>query len=844
MKPSAPIHPESLLQHGPRLRALARRLVRDDHAADDLVQETWVRAVERGPASGGTPWQWLARVLRNLAFQDHRLDARRVERERAVARSESGGDERQRFGMHRELVEAIERLEEPYRQAILLRYFDALPPRKISARLGVPVKTVKTRLNRGLALLRAALDREYGGREQWLAAMLPLARMGAWPWNLAAPALTAGGTLKLAAAALVAGAGVYWVWPTSVPAPVRELAARTDESSSPGPGRLELLADASSAARVPSATTPAEKASSSRTATPAEATSPGAARSTAGIHARVLDPDGAGLPGVLVGFEGASEMVRSGAEGVFDLPSPDSTRTLLCRDERFATVLAADVDPGYPSSEYIVVVAPAVTLAGVVLSDGPEFPGPNVRVAIAVPLSFRGRFRAVLDRSPTVVWSTRTDEQGRFVLEGAPGLACARLEASDQFGNGSVPIPAGGSTTIEIAFEPNSHLSARVGRAGQTVQQIGEVRHAGGSLAPGALVAAGGLITRSNEQALFEVTVPTSSASGTELVAVARGEQPARFTPPRETDGTQLWPNFVTLVLGPPARSIAGTVRGSDGEPLEAAQLWLEDLSYVGAQQHGFVTLEQQMAGAPEGWRMTWSGPDGRFELHGLLEREYRLAAMDLPTLQVVRVGPIAAGTDDVQIDFPADGLWARVRGRVVDRHGPRGGLSVGRAALSCQLQSEGSTWGIQEWLPEVTTDELGYFELLRVPREGVILSLREFPNVQRALDPDEDPLEVVIEVPSLAHLQIELGPDAPAHGSIVILDAEGTALTFYVLEGGSVSTRYQVDLANENEFSGGRTPALNVPDTASAVALRDEHGIEVRRVSVVLGEELTSVRL
>ena len=50
--------------------------------------------------------------------------------------------------------------------------------------------------------------------------------------------------------------------------------------------------------------------------------------------------------------------------------------------------------------------------------------------------------------------------------------------------------------------------------------------------------------------------------------------------------------------------------------------------------------------------------PDGSFELRGLLEREYRIVAMDLTTLQRVRVGPIAAGTEDVQITFPAEGLW------------------------------------------------------------------------------------------------------------------------------------------------------------------------------------------
>src|SRR6185503_3136620 len=133
---------------------------RDGHAADDLVQETWLRAVERGGAS--STWSWLARVVRNLAFQGRRLDAHRAERERGAARREGGGEPEQRFSGHKELVAAIDRLPEPYRETILLRYFEDLPPRRIAARLGVPIKTVKTRLNRGLALLREELDRSHG----------------------------------------------------------------------------------------------------------------------------------------------------------------------------------------------------------------------------------------------------------------------------------------------------------------------------------------------------------------------------------------------------------------------------------------------------------------------------------------------------------------------------------------------------------------------------------------------------------------------------------------------------------------------------------------------------------
>ena len=147
--------PESLLVHGPRLRTLARALVGDAHLAEDLVQETWSRALESPPPEGRPLLRWLTAVLRNLAFQGKRMGVRRAAREREAARedaSEPAAVAFERFELHRELVETIRGLREPYRQAILLRYFDGLPPRRIAQRLGVPPKTVKTRLHRGLAL--------------------------------------------------------------------------------------------------------------------------------------------------------------------------------------------------------------------------------------------------------------------------------------------------------------------------------------------------------------------------------------------------------------------------------------------------------------------------------------------------------------------------------------------------------------------------------------------------------------------------------------------------------------------------------------------------------------------
>jgi RNA polymerase sigma factor (sigma-70 family) len=174
--PEYPI--ESLLLHDRFVRALARRLLSDWHAAEDVSQETWIAALEAGGAAASVP-RWLASVVKNLAHKAQRGEQRRKWRERASARPESVPSTRElieREGARTELVDAVLALEEPYRDAVVLRYFENLSPRAIAKRLGVPVETVRTRLKRALAQLRERLDRKYGEREAWGALLFPLVR--------------------------------------------------------------------------------------------------------------------------------------------------------------------------------------------------------------------------------------------------------------------------------------------------------------------------------------------------------------------------------------------------------------------------------------------------------------------------------------------------------------------------------------------------------------------------------------------------------------------------------------------------------------------------------------------
>src|SRR5262245_25160389 len=77
---NAPEHRiESLLLHDGFVRALARSLLADRHAADDVAQETWVAALERGDAAASLP-RWLAGVVKHLAGKVRRSEHRRERR--------------------------------------------------------------------------------------------------------------------------------------------------------------------------------------------------------------------------------------------------------------------------------------------------------------------------------------------------------------------------------------------------------------------------------------------------------------------------------------------------------------------------------------------------------------------------------------------------------------------------------------------------------------------------------------------------------------------------------------------------------------------------------------------
>ncbi len=168
---------EQLLQHRGFLKALARGLVADPLEQDELLWETMEKGALDPPRHTALK-PWLALVMRNQAKSRKRARQRRLLHEQAGARlnpSESALEVAVRFELVHQLALHVRALPPDYRDVVLLRFFDGHPPREIAEQLSIPLETVKTRLRRALAMLRARLDQEHGSREKWLGSLVPLA---------------------------------------------------------------------------------------------------------------------------------------------------------------------------------------------------------------------------------------------------------------------------------------------------------------------------------------------------------------------------------------------------------------------------------------------------------------------------------------------------------------------------------------------------------------------------------------------------------------------------------------------------------------------------------------------
>jgi RNA polymerase sigma-70 factor (ECF subfamily) len=197
----------------PRLLLLAAHLAPSGLDAEDLVQATFVRAIEIGPERferGRPVLPWLSGILALEVRKAGRSERRRPDQERLGAEaSEAGPDEIAASAeLRHELERAIAGLPEGYSQVLNLRLAHGLTPAEIGHALGVPVETVRTRLRRGIERLRERLPIGFAGALLFLAgAGRSLSTVREVVLAGASGIAAAGGGAAVSATAVVAAAG-------------------------------------------------------------------------------------------------------------------------------------------------------------------------------------------------------------------------------------------------------------------------------------------------------------------------------------------------------------------------------------------------------------------------------------------------------------------------------------------------------------------------------------------------------------------------------------------------------------------------------------------------------------
>jgi RNA polymerase sigma-70 factor (ECF subfamily) len=143
----------------PALRRYARALTRDAEIADDLVQDTLVRALRSEHLfHGGEVRSWLYTILTNL----NRNRLRSLSR-RPTLMSIEDGDAPDFTGPEsggRDIERALATLVDEQRAALLLVVLEGLSYREVAEVQGVPIGTVMSRLARARAQIKLYLDGE------------------------------------------------------------------------------------------------------------------------------------------------------------------------------------------------------------------------------------------------------------------------------------------------------------------------------------------------------------------------------------------------------------------------------------------------------------------------------------------------------------------------------------------------------------------------------------------------------------------------------------------------------------------------------------------------------------
>ena len=154
---------ELVMRHQKMVYSVARSMLGDANAAEDMAQETFLHAYRalNGYRAQGKFQAWLRMITTRLCLNHRRDNHREVAWDdlngHPAEMSEGPESRLGEWERRGEVRRAIEALPADYRDVIVLRYMEDLTYDEIARHLGVPTSTIETRLHRAKKQLRQSL---------------------------------------------------------------------------------------------------------------------------------------------------------------------------------------------------------------------------------------------------------------------------------------------------------------------------------------------------------------------------------------------------------------------------------------------------------------------------------------------------------------------------------------------------------------------------------------------------------------------------------------------------------------------------------------------------------------
>jgi len=596
--------------HHLALQRLASTLLRGGDHADDLVQSVWLAALERPPRVFSR--SWLERVLRSRAQDAQRARGRD---EDAVTRLEPRGPSPdaaqivERLDSHRELVAAVRALDEPYRAVVWLRYFEDLAPSEIARHMELPVKTVKTRLNRALEQLRERLERRHG--RDWMAALAPLTTLR-WSGESSMPtaaALASGGLfmVKKSVVVVVVLAGLFGVY--RLLAPTNRVAERPTPAD---PAESDVALEAPDVAPVETS----DSAEARRALVEPRATDPlPAAQRTGSLLVRVTWSDGDPAAGVSVGiWSSPSGLAQRGvaraasdASGIARAEGLPAGPVRIVSDRGFASV-TSKVVPG-TETEVSLSLKDGVEVQGVVIdSDGVAVEGAEIWLIKPHQSGWLGG---------GVV--AHTDERGGFRLRDVPVERPMDGASLGAIAEGFAPSALQDLDLIDIS---NDRAEVEIVLTDRGGALAGRVLGPDGEPSPNAWIAVGqgkqnpGRLGPGVPEVWTPISVACDLQGRFRAMGLAAGRHPVAVYAP----GLPLWSGEAEVEAGRTTEieialalgvTVAGSVLDTRGEPVAGALVRAFDAPV----DRSFLNQGQFDYAGAFGYPSTMADSEGRYEL-------------------------------------------------------------------------------------------------------------------------------------------------------------------------------------------------------------------------------------